>query len=173
MRVLGTAAFALLLAGCGGLPAVMQAPSDPTSAPPELELAPDGLNVRGTDGLVISYGRAMPGVVEAVRRVIGSPPSDPETNSECGAGPVTAVSFPEGLTLNFQNGAFAGWVANTPAAGETASGLSVGDGRDALGGAATAQTSLGEEAESGGVFVLLDDAGSVDLMWSGVTCFFR
>jgi hypothetical protein len=34
-------------------------------------------------------------------------------------------------------------------------------------------TSLGAEFEANGVFGLLEDGQTVDLLWSGLTCFFR
>ncbi len=163
----------VLLAACdvGGLPRPgVPGIEAPTSA--ALILSREGLTVPGAAAGEISFGRAMPGVVEAVRRLKGAPLGEPQTNAECGAGPVTAVRFRDGLTLNFMNGAFLGWVADAPGAGAAPTGVKVGDTWPPP-GAAVQETTLGREAEVAGVQALSRDGWQVDLLFAGVTCFFR
>ena len=76
----------------------------------EPPLTPDaaGLQPAGTD-LRIDFGRAQAGVIETVSRLLGDDPSDIGTIGECGAGPVTAAYWDDGLTLNFLDGDFRGW----------------------------------------------------------------
>lgn len=116
------------------------------------------------------------------------------TNADCGAGPLAYARWPDGLTLWFQEGAFAGWALNAPApdappspAGgiSTASGLTVGNGqtnpstRADLDSATTAtveQSTLGTEFAAGELYGLLDGEGSgakVTALWAGVSCNFR
>ena len=161
----------LLLAACavpGGVAVNRDAPA--------LRLAADGLRPDGTE-LRIDFGRAKSGVIPAVTRLIGKPPSDDVTNAECGAGPVNTVSW-DGLHLNFMNGDFLGWVADDPAFATT-SGLRVGASRAALAAAGIAgfeETTLGTEFDQGGVSGLIRSEGPdapVTALWAGLTCFFR
>jgi len=174
MRVWATVAAGFVLTGCA-VPLSNDAPSAQTSrfSGTSIEFASYGLNVSGSGGLEIGFGRAMPGVVEAVARVTDTRPGDPQTNRECGVGPVTAVRFANGLTLNFMDGAFEGWVATAPGSGATQSGLVVGASRATLGNAPLQTTTLGQEFQTDGVYGLIDDTDTVGALWAGATCFFR
>lgn len=135
-------------------------------------LVPDaaGLQPAGSD-LRIDFGRAQTGVIDAVTRLLGHGPADVATNPECGAGLVTAVRWDgEGLTLNFQNGALRGWVVDAPGLRAGEAGLSVGSPPPPL---ALEETSLGREFGQGGVFGLVDETGTIALLWAGTSCFFR
>ncbi len=75
-----------------------------------------------------------------------------------------------GLTLNFQGGAFRGWVVSQ-------NGMPVGEIGLAVGApppdVALDETSLGREFSAGGVFGLVDESDKIALLWAGTTCFFR
>jgi hypothetical protein len=126
---------------------------------------------------VISFGRARAGAVDAATKLVGAPPSGTRTLSECGAGPVQAVSYPGGLTLNFTGGGFSGWVAKSGSRSWRGPGpLRTGMSRNevaALPGASFRQTSLGNEVEVGNVFGIIGDDGTLDVMFAGTTCFAR
>lgn len=160
-------ALALLLGACA-------APAAETRAPGQgLVLDAEGLHPAGS-ALRVDFGRAEAGTVAAVSKLLGAGPVETAANAECGAGPVKAVRWANGLTLNFQRGTFLGWVSEqgqgVPA--RTASGLGPGTAQAAVPGAQTRATSLGTEVETGGVFGLVE-AGEVRRIWAGLTCFFR
>ncbi|MFV1874685.1 hypothetical protein [Nioella sp.] len=158
--------FALLLvaalAACTPLPL-------PSSAPEGNGVTPDstGLQPGGTD-LRIDFGRAQEGVIETVSRLLGSDPTDITTSPDCGD--VTAAYWRSGLTLNFVEGDFRGWVLTEPGL-SAAGGLSVGDTPPPV---TMATTTLGREFEIDGVWALVEETGpEITTIWSGRTCFFR
>lgn len=158
--------FALLLvaalAACTPLPL-------PSSAPDGNGVTPDstGLQPGGTD-LRIDFGRAQEGVIETVSRLLGSDPTDITTSPDCGD--VTAAYWRSGLTLNFVEGDFRGWVLTEPGL-SAAGGLSVGDTPPPV---TMATTTLGREFEIDGVWALVGETGpEITTIWSGRTCFFR
>ena len=162
---------ALLLAGCVSA----EPPVEPTSlAPIPFTLDAGGIQPAGTD-LRIDFGRAQAGVIETVDRLQEAALIEVVAQGDCGAGPVTAARWEDGLVLNFQDGDFRGWVA-TDASGAvvTNSGLSIGTRRSDIPAAVFTETSLGTEFQTAGVFGLMDDSGDqVAFLWSGLTCFFR
>jgi hypothetical protein len=133
-------------------------------------LTPDrgGLQPAGTD-LRIDFSRAEAGTIDTVSRILGARPARINDLAECGAGPVRAARWPSGLTLNFQDGDFAGWVVDAPGM-TVAGGYRVGMAAPDL---ALQSTSLGRDFEAGGIFGLIEDAGTVTTLWSGTTCFYR
>lgn len=153
--------FGVALAGCT------------TSMPPSQStgLMPDagGLHPAGTD-LRIDFGRAQPGVIDTVSRLLGARPDDITENRECGAGAVTSAHWQNGLVLNFIQGDFRGWYLDQ-------AGLPVGPDSLQVGTAppdiALQTTTLGREFEQSGIFGLVDDTNQITGLWSGVTCFFR
>lgn len=158
--------FALLLvaalSACTPLPL-------PSSAPDGNGVTPDstGLQPGGTD-LRIDFGRAQEGVIETVSRLLGSDPTDITTSPDCGD--VTAAYWRSGLTLNFVEGDFRGWVLTEPGL-SAAGGLSVGDTPPPV---TMATTTLGREFEIDGVWALVEETGpEITTIWSGRTCFFR
>lgn len=154
--------IALALSACTPLPL-------PTSAPGGGGVTPDsaGLQPTGTD-LRIDFGRAQAGVIETVSRLLGSDPTDVTTIADCGD--VAAAYWRDGLTLNFVDGDFRGWVLTEP--GLTADGgLAVGDTPPPV---TLVDTTLGREFEINGVWALVEDTGpEITTIWSGRTCFFR
>jgi hypothetical protein len=174
---------ALWRSGAAGLVAalVLSACAVPSAGPGivsarEPILAPDGI-LAGETGMTVSFGRAQDGAVTAVTKLVGAPPARTTAMPECGAGPVQAVSYPGGLTLNFDEQGFAGWVASAGARSWRGPGaLRTGMGRTeiaALPGASFSQTSLGTEVEVGDVFGLIGPDDTLQVMFAGVTCFAR
>lgn len=165
MRAAASLLAAALLAGC-----TLGTPAPEPAAPPPAGLTPDaeGLQPAGTT-LRIDFGRAQPGVIDAVTRLLGEGPASVTRNGECGAGLVTAARWTNGLTLNFLEGDFRGWVVDAPGQ-PVAGGLSVGAQAP---GVPLQDTTLGQEFQSGGVFGLVQDGATIDTLWSGTTCFFR
>jgi hypothetical protein len=161
------AALALLLGACAAPAAETQGPG------PGLVLDAEGLHPAGS-ALRVDFGRAEAGTVAAVSKLLGAEPVETAANAECGAGPVKAVRWANGLTLNFQRGTFLGWVSEKGrgSAAATSSGLGPGTARAALQGARFEETSLGTEFEAGGVFGLVE-GGEVRVIRAGVSCFFR
>ncbi len=153
----------LTLSACAAAP-----PPDP--ATPRMGLIPDSGGLQPTrTHLRIDFSRAEAGAIDTVSRILGHRPAEVTDQAECGAGPVRAVRWQSGLTLNFQDGDFSGWVVNAPGFA-VAGGYQVGMTAPDL---ALRQTSLGREFTAGRVFGLVDDAGRVAALWSGTTCFFR
>jgi len=145
--------------------------------PYDIQLGSDGLHVGGT-GQRIDFGRAEAGAVAAVSKVLGAQPESRATNGECGAGPVTTVSWDAGIDLLFQQGTLRGWASDSQIF-ITTNGYSAGMSRAQLRAAGVVdfeQTTLGTEFDLGGIYGLLLDPGEtaqVDLLWAGVSCFFR
>lgn len=132
-----------------------------------------GLQPIGTP-LRIDFGRAELGAVAAVSKLLMAQPVKRETTLECGAGPITAVSWSNGFTMNFQRDAFVGWTS-TKARGNpvrTTSNIIPGQERALLGAITFQETSLGTEFQADDVFGLIKDE-EVELLWAGTTCFFR
>lgn len=154
---------ALVLTGCAG--------SREPEVPP---LTLDGEGIQPTvSGLRIDFGRAQTGVIDTVSRLLEEDPVEIVTQAECGAGLVTAVRWEEGLTLNFQDGAFAGWVtgdASLPVAG----GFFPGQPRVNMPQVSFQVTTLGNEFARGPIAGILDPTDTqIALLWAGTTCFFR
>jgi hypothetical protein len=136
------------------------------------ELDSAGIAPNGTD-LRIDFGRAQPGVIETVTRLMGRAPVQVSTNTQCGAGHVTAAQWRGGLVLNFMNQTFLGWV-NEDASLGVVGGFRPGQARDDMPNVRFETTSLGAEFGNGQIFGLMNaDGDRVDQLWSGITCFFR
>lgn len=128
----------------------------------------------------LAFGMPEAEVLASLERVRG--PAGKGVNQDCGAGPVQYANWPDGLSLVFQNGQFAGWGLDRRASGAlaTVNGVGPGMSRSALAesfGSVTFQnTSLGTEFAAGEIFGLLDGAGSeakITDMWAGVSCVAR
>lgn len=119
-------------------------------------------------------------------------PAEVGRAEECGAGPLSYLSWNDGLTLYSLDGLFAGWSLDetgtpgaAPAKGKpapkltTISGIGIGSTRAQLLSAYDAkieQTSLGTEFNAAGLSGILDGTGGkarVTNLWSGVNCVFR
>ena len=166
MRLTALAALAasLFLAAC-------------VTTPREPEPSPLSLDARGIQPTVsqlrIDFGRAQVGVVDTVRRLLGEGPDQVATNTECGAGPITAVGWADGLTLNFQDGTFVGWVSTDPGL-PAGGGIRPGQSRLDLPQVSFSVTTLGTEFSRNAVYGLLtENDEAVRIVWAGTTCFFR
>lgn len=103
----GAVVLAVLLSGC-----VAEGPG-PASAP-ELVLvpAPGGLDVAGSSGREIGFGRAQAGALASVAKVEGAVP----VSVPCGGGR-QAFRTAAGLRLVFEDARFVGWSDGADAAG--------------------------------------------------------
>lgn len=162
MRISLALIAAIALAGCGAR---------------EPEVPPFTLDGEGIDptisGLRIDFGRAQVGVIDTVSRLMGGPPGSVTTIAECGDGPMTIAQWDSGLTLNFVDRDFRGWVSSDPDL-PVAGGFAVGQARVDMPSVSFQVTSLGEEFNIGPINGLLDPtATEIQQLWSGATCFFR
>lgn len=128
----------------------------------------------------LAFGAPEADVLASLERVKG--PAERGVNQDCGAGPVQYATWSDGLSLVFQNGAFAGWGLNRRATGalSTANGVGSGMTRSALtesfGSVTFQETSLGQEFAAGDMFGVLDGTGpdaKITAMWAGVSCVAR
>jgi hypothetical protein len=191
------AALMLGLAACGQpSPDTPAAPAEPTAPAPPSGPAPvatgqasvaldaGGLLIVMKDTgstRMIDFGLPKDRTVAIVTNVAGAPTPE-STNSECGAGPVQFIAYPDGLTLLFQEDRFVGWSLDKDAAGKqsTMSGIGVGSTRSdlaaAYSGVQVSETSLGQEFTAGGLYGVLDGpdwAAKIEVMWAGTSCVFR
>lgn len=194
------AALLLAIAGCGQpapeTPAAPAAPASPPAATAASAPAPvaageaavaldaGGLMIVMKDtgsSRMIDFGLPKARVAAIVTNVAGAPTPE-STNSECGAGPMQFIAWPDGLTLMFQEDRFVGWTVNKDGAEKqsTMSGIGVGSTRSdllaAYSGVQVSETSLGQEFSAGGLYGVLDGpgaAGKIEVMWAGTSCVFR
>lgn len=166
-------------------------PTSPSGAQPDdakadsFALAVDGEGLRlfnraTSAASPIPFGRAQQDVLTAMRRVRG--PADQGTNQDCGAGPVQYAIWPDGLSLVFEDGEFAGWSLDQRARGGPGTAIGIGPGstraelESAYADVKAMQTTLGTEFAAGGFFGLLDGKepnARVTYMWAGVSCVAR
>jgi len=100
-------------------------------------------------------------------------PVEITTVEECGAGPMTIARWEGGLSLNFIDEDFRGWVSSDPTL-PIDGGFIPGQARTEMPQVSFQVTTLGNEFNIGPVSGLLDETESaILLMWSGATCFFR
>lgn len=164
------------------------APTTATTATTPTTPAPGTVLVLAGDGLrvmtrpsgstrPVDFGTGIEQAVEQLSYVIGSPPQERGTSTECG--PVAYATWASGLTVRFVGARFAGWsVRNGSAAGRltTAAGIGIGSTRAALDAAYTARvtrSSLGTEFSAGGLVGLLGSArpdARITELWAGEAC---
>ena len=201
MRKITTLIMIGLLAACK--PAADKAPTEAEpAAPPVPEAKADGPAAATTaisldgEGLrfidktsgkasLLAFGVPRAQAEEALGRVAGTL-DDRSTNEECGAGPMEFTRF-DAMTLNFQDGKFAGWfLGNEPGADQysTPSGIAIGTTRVKAAESVTLvmaeDSTLGEEFSLGagdnvvgGMFAAPGDAAKIDALFAGMNCFFR
>ena len=201
MRNFTTLAMIGLLAACN--PAAEKAPVDADPAPPPVpEAKNDGPNAATTavsldgEGLrfvdktsgkasLLAFGVPRAQAETALSNVAGKE-DDRSTNAECGAGAMEFTRY-DAMTLNFQDGKFAGWfLGNEPGADQysTMSGIAVGTSRAEAAASvrlvAIEDSTLGEEFSLGegeravgGMFAAPGDSAKIDALFAGVNCFFR
>ena len=159
--------------------------SDTLEAAYVSSLDPEGLRlVEPSSGStrVLAFGREEDDVIEIVTSLQRGP-AERSANSECGGGPLTFATWPDGLSLNFSEGRFSGWSVDDRKAGAeqhtTLTGIGVGSTRAELEEAYdlhVEETSIGTEFSAGELQGVLDGLGStavVTHMWSGTSCIFR
>jgi hypothetical protein len=170
-------------------PPVPEAKADgPAAATTAVSL--DGEGLRFVDkasgkATLLAFGVPRGQAEEALARVAGTL-DDRSSNEECGAGPMEFTRF-DAMTLNFQDGKFAGWfLGNEPGADQysTMSGIAVGTTRAKASESATLvaveDSTLGEEFSIGegdnvvgGMFAAPGDTAKIDALFAGTNCFFR
>ncbi|MCF8505738.1 MAG: hypothetical protein K9G59_12570 [Caulobacter sp.] len=182
------AALTLALAACDKPAATPAAPAEPAAPaapatpamPLKLALTGDGLTVVAETGStqLLAFSRDKVQTLVTMTRVEPAPGVE-SVNSECGAGPLTFVAWPGGLTLLFQEDRFAGWTVDKPGL-TTMDGIGVGSTRAELlaarPGATVEESTLGTEfavADMGGLFDGKGPDAKIDTLWAGVTCMFR
>lgn len=190
-RLVLAAALTLALAACDKPAATPAAPAAPAPAaapaapatpamPLKLALTGEGLTVVAESGStqLLAFSRDKGQTLITMTRVEPAPGVE-TVNSECGAGPLTFVEWPGGLTLLFQEDRFAGWTMDK-AGLTTMDGIGVGSTRAELLAARPATTveesTLGTEfavADMGGLFDGKGPDAKVTHLWAGVTCMFR
>jgi hypothetical protein len=163
-RIFALFITAVVLAGCA-------------TTPDEPDLPPFTLTGGGIDPsisrLSIDFGRAQVGVIDTVTRLLKTGPVEVTTVTECGVGPMTIARWENGLSLNFIEEDFRGWVSSDPSL-PVDGGFSPGQARVDMPQVSFQVTSLGNEFNIGPVSGLLDETDTeILLMWSGATCFFR
>lgn len=152
------------------LSACMTTPREP--APPPISLDAQGIQPTVTQ-LRIDFGRAQVGVIDTVSRLLGEGPDAIVTTAECGPEPITAASWADGLTLNFQDGSFVGWV-NTDPDLAVAGGFRAGQPRLEMPPVSFQVTSRGTEFARSEISGLLTDGdAAIRVLWAGRTCFGR
>jgi hypothetical protein len=147
------------------------------TTPDEPDLPPFTLTGTGIDPsisrLSIDFGRAQVGVIDTVSRLLRADPAEITTVAECGAGPMTIARWDNGLSLNFVDADFRGWVSSDPDL-PVDGGFMPGQARVDMPSVSFQVTSLGNEFNIGPISGLLnDEETAILLMWSGATCFFR
>ncbi len=167
MKPIAALGVVALVAGCATAPSA-------TRNMPSIQVTESGLGPAGSP-LQIDFGRAQQGVLDAVTALQGEGPRDARLMQECGAGPVYIARWDNGLSLNFMDGRFLGWVAQAPFNAIYPTGaVALGTPEADLAGIPLQDTSLGKEFEGGGLFHLLEeDRAQVTTVWAGLTCFFR
>lgn len=201
MRHFTSLALLALLAACK--PAADSAPADKEpAAPPVPEAKADGPAAATTavsldgEGLrfvdkatgktsLLAFGIPRAEAEQALARVMGKE-DDRRTDDQCGAGPMEFTRY-DAMTLNFQDGKFAGWfLGNEPGAENysTMSGIAVGTPRAKAAASvklvAIEDSTLGEEFSLGegekavgGMFAAPGDDARIDALFAGMNCFFR
>ncbi|MGR4891453.1 hypothetical protein ACIPPQ_10535 [Sphingopyxis sp. LARHCG72] len=170
-------------------PAVPEAKADgPNAATTAVSLDGEGLRfVDKTTGKMslLAFGVPRAQAETALANVAGKE-DDRSTNEECGAGPMEFTRY-DAMTLNFQDGKFAGWfLGNEPGANlySTMSGIAIGTTRvkakESVSIVDLEDSTLGEEFSIGtgdkvigGMFAAPGDAAKIDALFAGVNCFFR
>ena len=169
-------------------PAAAPAPASPparraTATVQGVQLRDDGLHMVVYAGdSDLKFGTPMKAAIAAIDGMVG-PGSKPETNIECGAGPIAFVKWPDGLTGLFQDGKFVGWSLDSDSPKGTYvtdKALGVGSTRAELlaayPDAKIEESTLGTEFTTGdydGILEGKDGAAKVASLWAGTSCVFR
>lgn len=145
----------------------------------KLGLNGQGLVLTTPKGVVTRIKFGMPR--DQVMAALNTRPEPGEsTISECGAGPIDFASWPDGLNLLFQGGAFQGWALDQRADSlRLTNGVGIGTTvarLRKLGKLRIEASTLGNEFTLGGVSGLVSsrrNTGKVTNLWAGLDCSFR
>lgn len=129
----------------------------------------------GAEAFYFSAGRSE--VEAALTGALGEPVGRSE-NGECGAGPMQFTSYPGGLTINFQNDFFVGWLVDETSTNIAADGgVAVGTPKDEVASAPgftmIEDSTLGEEFSLGDAIGGFMGEDAVSALYAGTNCFFR
>lgn len=165
-------------------PSTSQVAAANKAGEPTLTVDPEGLRwflPPNGKALPLPFGSPKAAVLASLERVRGKAAQG--TNADCGAGPVQVASWPDGLSLIFQDAKFAGWGLGTRAAGSVSTADGIGPGttraqiKEAIGPPLKIrQTGLGTEFTAGDYHGVLDGPGPdarITDMWTGVNCVAR
>ena len=179
-------ALPFALVACGG-PEDSANPDEPVAdvasvderiADAKLVVSADGVGARGSEPL--RFGATREEVDAMAAQAFGSE-GEESSNEECGAGPMDFSQYGP-LQLAFLDGKFAGWFLREGDAVATSDGVRPGVSTlDALKGERQVQeldTTLEGEfkyttADYGTITGFADEAGNIDALQAGVSCFFR
>lgn len=184
MRIALVLISTLALAACGAGDSG-DTPSEPIAdssmaagAKEEIDLNADGLTVPpqdGDDALEVPFGSMRAATEATLGQVLGEAISRQE-NDECPAGPMEMTRY-QGLTLNFQEGRFVGWIAEDPYLPTESRALMLDAGAITM----LPDSSLGDEFVIGnpdgavisGMFGEGGDDARISHLWAGSNCIFR
>ncbi|MBF9030654.1 hypothetical protein HKCCE3408_09625 [Rhodobacterales bacterium HKCCE3408] len=160
------------IAACAALALAACTPTPPSADVSNLILVPGGMQQPGNPA-VIAFGNDEPNILQLTVQITGDTPEG-GSNDECGAGPMTFASFLDDLTLNFEDGAFVGWISTDPTI-PIEGGLRPGQPAPPATDVTYSETTLGTEfAQGDGIYgILTEDGSQIRLMWAGTQCFFR
>lgn len=148
-------------------------------------LEADGLtpaNPNGGTARKLTFGEGEDAVIAFLTGLNGGTAPIRTANAECPAGPMHFADWGGGLTLDFQDGRFAGWSLGTEAGAGLATlenvrvGSTLAELRAARPDVRIEETSLGREFTAGGISGLLSGPGEtahVESLWAGTICAFR
>jgi hypothetical protein len=130
----------------------------------------------------LRFGESRDTLVAALSPVLG-PPGQASRNEECGAGPMSFLSFGP-LTANFHDGVWVGWMLGQQQGGSNAkpvrlkNGAAIGSPISTLAGKPEYydDSTLGDEFMVGQVSGLSGGRGqeaTIDTLWAGTNCLFR
>lgn len=129
----------------------------------------------GEEQMDVPFGSRRAAAEATLASVLGEV-LDTGSNGECPAGPIESTTY-EGLTLNYQDGVFVGWMAEAPyLPPETRAQMLAREDISLV-----EDSTLGEEFVLGdpmglaiaGLFAGEGDDAPVERMWSGTNCIFR
>lgn len=156
----------------------------PPATAPRLSIGPDGLRwflEPNGSSRALPFGMAEAEVLASLEKTRGR--ATRGSNADCGAGPAAFAGWPDGLSLLFQDGRFAGWGLDRRAKGGigTADGIGIGSTRaqldDAMGPPLQVRrTTLGMEFSAGEYHGLFSNGGpdaEITDLWAGVNCVAR
>ena len=182
MRAIVTGLMVLALAACdsGEVPSPAERMNNPNAAvdadidPSRVTLRTEGLSA-GSESFYFAAGQNE--VQTALAAALGGE-GEVVSNDECGAGPMTFVDYPGGLSVNFQDGSLVGWSLSDAADNITTdAGFTIGTDRsqvEAMGGFSMIEGStLGDEFVLGEELAGFFEGGKVSMLYAGTQCFFR